>query len=123
MYFEVNTSTITHMALHTAAHNQMGPHMNIIKHTEARMLEHRTGKAYPCKTYATEAAAEKAVGRMAQICGAYFDREGTSARYVVFYVQAWGRWVGAIDLTEVLARKTSTGGYLGVCAAQGFYTY
>jgi hypothetical protein len=39
----------------------------------------------------------------------------------VFYIEAWGRWVGAIDLTELKSRCNSTGGYLGICT--GFYTY
>ena len=62
---------------------------------------------------------------MAQKAATYFDSanrtDAPTARYVVFFNEAWGRWVGAIDMTELLKRKNSTGGYLGVCT--GFYTY
>jgi hypothetical protein len=39
----------------------------------------------------------------------------------VFLVPAWGRWVGAMDYTEMFNRSTANGGYLG--AITGFYTY
>ena len=99
--------------------------MNIIASLTARIEDYRTTNKQPCKNYATEAAAEKATAAMAQAAADYFDMArltGTRpARYVVFYNEAWGRWVGAIDLTELLQRKTSTGGYLGYC--KGFYTF
>lgn len=99
--------------------------MNIIKTIKARLIESRgTNKAFPCKTYASEASAESYTsvaaieyahalihGRMEEI---------ESARYVVFYIAEWDRWVGAIDATEVLARK-GAGGYVGAC--QGFYKF
>jgi hypothetical protein len=99
--------------------------MNIIASLTARIEDYRATNKQPCKNYATEAAAEKATAAMAQAASDYFDMArltGTRpARYVVFYNEAWGRWVGAIDLTELLQRKTSTGGYLGYC--KGFYTF
>jgi hypothetical protein len=99
--------------------------MNIIASLTARIEDYRATNKQPCKNYATEAAAEKATAAMAQAAADYFDMArltGTRpARYVVFYNEAWGRWVGAIDLTELLQRKTSTGGYLGYC--KGFYTF
>jgi hypothetical protein len=62
---------------------------------------------------------------MAKKAAIYFNKteneDARPARYVVFFNEAWGRWVGAIDLTELLNRPTSTGGYLGACT--GFYTY
>jgi hypothetical protein len=39
----------------------------------------------------------------------------------VFFIEAWGRWVGALDYSELLSRKTARGGYIG--AVPGFYTY
>lgn len=98
--------------------------MNLITTLTARIEEFRATNKQPCKNYGTEAAAEKATAAMAQAAAKYFTRgasDASSARYVVFYVEAWGRWVGCIDLTELLARPTSTGGYLGVCT--GFFTY
>jgi hypothetical protein len=97
---------------------------NIIDTLTARIEDYRATNKQPCKNYATKAAAEKATAAMAQRAANYFhryDSEAKSARYVVFYNEAWGRWVGAIDLTELLGRDSSTGGYLGVCT--GFFTY
>ena len=99
--------------------------MNIIDNLIARIEEYRATNKQPCKNYSTQAAAEKATAKMAQQAATYFDREGRDnapcARYVVFFNEAWGRWVGAIDLTELLRRENSSGGYLGCCT--GFYTY
>lgn len=98
--------------------------MNLITDLTARIEERRTETKEPCKNYATQAAAEKATSKMAMDAAEYFHGaagEAASARYVVFFNEAWGRWVGAIDLTELLNRKSSTGGYLGFCT--GFYTY
>jgi hypothetical protein len=99
--------------------------MNIIATLTARIEDYRKTNKNPCKSYATQAAAEKATAKMAQDAAIYFDSahrtDARSAHYVVFYNEAWGRWVGAIDLSELLQRKTSTGGYLGFCT--GFYTF
>ena len=100
--------------------------MNIIKEMTARIEEYRADNKQPCKNYATEAAAEKATAKMAQDAANYFtvigrEENAKSARYVVFYVEAWGRWVGCIDLSELLTRKNTTGGYLGFCT--GFFTF
>lgn len=97
---------------------------NIIAELTARIEDYRKDTKTPCKSYATEAAAEKATGKMAMAAAKYFTRdteEARSARYVVFYNEAWSRWVGCIDMSELIGRKTSTGGYLGFCT--GFFTY
>lgn len=99
--------------------------MNIINDLTARIEEYRATNKNPCKNYATQAAAEKATAAMAQAAATYFDsqsrKDARSANYVVFFNEAWGRWVGAIDLSELLRRPNSTGGYLGFCT--GFFTY
>lgn len=95
--------------------------MNITQNLIARIEEYRATNKNPCKNYATEAAAEKATAAAAAKAGTYFDLNGTSARYVVFFNEAWGRWVGAMDYSELLSRKTARGGYIG--AITGFYTY
>lgn len=99
--------------------------MNVIETLTARIEDYRATNKQPCKNYATREAAEKATAKMAQSAATYFSKTGDEqarpARYVVFFNEAWGRWVGAIDLTELLNRPTSTGGYLGFCT--GFYTY
>jgi hypothetical protein len=95
--------------------------MNIIESLTARIEEYRATNKKPCKSYSTKEAAEKALADASSRAGTYFDKEAQPARYVVFYNEAWGRWVGAMDYTELLSRKTCTGGYLG--AIQGFYTY
>jgi hypothetical protein len=99
--------------------------MNVTDNLTARIEDYRTTNKRPCKNYATREAAEKATAKMAQIAATYFDKQMSEnarcARYVVFYIEPWGRWVGAIDLTELLGRENSTGGYLGVCT--DFFTY
>jgi hypothetical protein len=101
--------------------------MNIIASLTARIEEYRTTNKNPCKNYASEAAAEKATAKMAQDAANYFSKtpgvEARPAQYVVFYNEAWGRWVGGINMSELIQRSSSTGGYLGFCGAKGFYTY
>jgi len=98
---------------------------NIINDLTARIEAYRKENKNPCKNYATQAAAEKATAAMAQHAATHFDRDqrkdAPMADYVVFYVEAWGRWVGCINLSELIRRPNSTGGYLGVCT--GFYTW
>lgn len=100
---------------------------NVIAEVTARIEEYRTTNKKPCKSYATEAAAEKAVSQVAQMAADHFAKDRSqparSARYVVFYIQAWGRWVGAVDMSELIARSSSTGGYLGIVGREGFFTY
>lgn len=95
--------------------------MNIVNTLIARIEEYRATNKQPCKNYASQEAAEKALAKAAEAAGKYFDRDQVPARYVVFFNEAWGRWVGAMDYTELLSRKTCQGGYLG--AITGFYTY
>lgn len=101
--------------------------MNVIENLIARIEEYRATNKTPCKNYSTREAAEKATAKVAQETADYFRanvKEKTrAARYVVFYNEAWGRWVGAIDLSEVLLRSNSTGGYLGFCSTKGFFSY
>ena len=95
--------------------------MNVIESLIIRIENYRKTNSKPCKSYKTEKAAEKATAEAAKIAGVHFDQTGEPARYVVFYNPSWGRWVGALDFTELLRRPTATGGYLGICP--GFYSY
>jgi len=95
--------------------------MNIIDTLTARIEEYRLTNKQPCKNYATKEAAEKALTEASKRAGVYFDQNGVPARFVVFYNQAWGRWVGAMDYSEMFRRNTCTGGYVG--AISGFFTY
>lgn len=102
--------------------------MNIIKNLTARIEEVRSTNKNPCKSYATEAAAEAATLKMATDATRYFqglnfqpNYKVKPAHYVVFYVEAWGRWVGCINLSELFRRPEIGGGYLGFC--KGFFTW
>jgi len=95
--------------------------MNIIESLTARIENYRLTNKQPCKNYSTQQAAEKATSAAAEAAGKYFDSEGRASRYVVFFVPAWGRWVGAMDYTEMFRRSTANGGYIG--AVKGFFTY
>jgi hypothetical protein len=99
--------------------------MNVNDTLIARIEAYRATNKQPCKNYGSRAAAEKATAAMAQQAAIYFDKgnrpDARCARYVVVYNEAWGRWVGGIDLTDLMRRDNSTGGYLGFCT--GFFTY
>ena len=97
----------------------------IIEKLTARIEEYYATNKNPCKNYATEEAAKKATKKMAQEAATYFDlenrKDAPEADYVVFYVEKMGRWVGCINLSELLHRANSTGGYLGFC--RNFFTW
>ncbi|QDH84389.1 hypothetical protein Axy18_016 [Achromobacter phage vB_AxyS_19-32_Axy18] len=102
--------------------------MNIIKDLQARIAERLTETKNPCKTYKTEEAAEKAAERMSVDVAMYFRKEQWKtekdirpARYVVIYIAEMDRWTYCIDLTELINRESSTGGYLGYC--KDIYTF
>jgi hypothetical protein len=101
--------------------------MDVIAELTSRIEDYRATNAKPCKSYATREAAEKATANMAHDAAVHFALDSAKitkpARYVVFFNEAWGRWVGAVDLTELMARPTSTGGYVGICSANGFFSY
>jgi len=94
---------------------------NIIKDLIERIESYRATNKQPCKNYATEAAAEKATIAAAEQARIRIaaPTDTKPVRYVVFFVPAWGRWVGALDYTELLSRK-GAGGYIGDV---GFYTF
>lgn len=93
---------------------------NLITKMTAHMIEDRGDKkGFPCNTYATEAAAEKAAKKAATEVSVNLDRAKGEVDYLVFHVAAFDRWVAVIFMSEVLRRPTAMGGYLGV--APGFY--
>lgn len=98
---------------------------NIINFLTARIEDYRKTNKQPCKNYSTEAAAEKATKMVAQKAATHFDRDrradAPEADYLVFYVEAWGRWVGCINMSDLMRRSNSTGGYIGICG--DFFTF
>ena len=100
--------------------------MNIVKDLVARIENRLTETKKPCKLYATEAAAEKVAEEKATAFAAYFSRNKQTirpARYIVVYIPSINKWAIGFDQTEVMARSTSTGGYVGVMSDRGFYTF
>lgn len=101
--------------------------MNMVDQLVARIEEYRATNKNPCKNYSTKEAADKATADIAQRVATHFDINNRidcePARYIVFFNEAWGRWVGAVDMTELLNRRNSTGGYIGFCSSKGFYTF
>lgn len=95
--------------------------MNIIQSLIARIEDYYQENKKPCKSYKTEEAATKAMTKYAEDAGKYFDQNAQPARFVVFFVPAMQRWAGALDYTELLNRRTSMGGYLGII--KGIFTY
>ena len=96
--------------------------MNVIQSVTSRIESYRKENKNPCKNYATEAAAEKAVSKIAKMVGEHHMLDH-SANYVVFFNEAWGRWNAAIDLTGVITNPKCVGGYIGLACDKGFYTY
>ncbi len=96
--------------------------MNIIASITSRIEASREENKQPCKNYASEARAEKAAAEMAALVAEHHG-SAKQANYVVFFVESWGRWVGAIDLNEMISRKDASGGFLGLAPSKGFYTY
>jgi hypothetical protein len=95
--------------------------MNMITLLTDRIEEYRKENKNPCKNYATEQSAIKATEKVADLVG---KQHGTHpAQYLVFYNEAWGRWVGVINLTETLTRTDSHGGYVGLAGSKGFFTF
>ena len=99
--------------------------MNILDIILYRVETARESCKEPCKSYTTKAKAEKATAKMAKDAGYYFSKlpkeETESARYFVLYIPSWNRWIGAIDMTELIRRESHAGGYLGFC--EGFFSY
>lgn len=93
----------------------------VIQRIETRRLETAT----PCKSYSTEEKAEAVAQEKAAVYANYFAKQEKQfpCRYIVAYNAAWGRWIVAFDFTELLNRSTSTGGYVGIAAQDGFYTF
>lgn len=101
--------------------------MNVAAQLIARIEARRAETKNPCKSYASEAKAEAVAEELALQFANYFAAFNTTdirpCRYIVVYNKAWGRWVVGFDFTELLSRKSSTGGYLGVASDKGFFTY
>ena len=96
--------------------------MNIIESVTSRIESYRKENKNPCKSYATKAAAEKAAAKVAKMVGDHHMID-QSANYIVFFNEAWGRWNAAIDVTGVINHHKAAGGYIGLAASMGFYTY
>jgi hypothetical protein len=95
--------------------------VNILQSLTERIEDYRATNKNPCKNYGTQAAAEKATKVAALKCAKYLGAE-ESARYVVFFCEPWGRWVGALDFSELL-RRPNVGGYIGIASQMGFFSY
>jgi len=96
--------------------------MNVITELQTRIARRLTETKNPCKTYATEAGAERAAVKMAERGAAHFDCN-RPAQYVIVEVPELGRYTPAFAINELLARPEARGGYVGIFGAAGFYTY
>jgi hypothetical protein len=98
---------------------------NVVTDLIARIEDRRTETKNPCKHYSTEAKAESVAKNLSKEFATHFaiDKTQQPCRYVVAFDQAWGRWVVGFDLTELMGRTTSTGGYVGLAAQAGFFSY
>jgi hypothetical protein len=96
--------------------------MNIIKSLQDRIASRLTETVNPCKSYGSYATADAKGADVAAAMADYFQST-RPANYVVVSFEVGGktRHTPCFDLTGLLARPETTGGYLGF--AEGFYTY
>ena len=96
--------------------------MNVIKDLQTRIARRLTETKNPCKTYATEAGAEKAAEKMAAQAAEHFG-SSRPANYLIIFVPELGRYTPAFAINELVARPDARGGYVGIFGAAGFYSY
>lgn len=99
-----------------------GHKVNVISKLIERIEEYSQTTKKPCKLYKTEQSAEKAIQKIAELCKSHFETNETP-RYVTFFVPSLGKWTSAIDQTEFHSRPDCKGGYLGIVANNGFFSY
>jgi len=97
--------------------------MNTIENIISNIEDARKTNKNPCKNYASKEGAEKATKKIARKAGMYFDTTKQEAHYVVMENKAWGRWVGAVCLSQLQHRKSYIGGYVGWISNEGFNCY
>tara|TARA_R110001632_G_C11309032_1_gene414479 strand:+ start:934 stop:1257 length:324 start_codon:yes stop_codon:yes gene_type:complete len=107
--------------------------MNIITSLQNRISRRLTETKSPCKTYKTIAAAEKVADKLALEASAYFDgkyqdgqikiEDVIPMQYVIFHIAELERYAIGFNQTEVMQRQNRCGGYLGVIANEGHYTF
>lgn len=97
--------------------------MNTVKELVARIEDRFTETKNPCKTYATEAAADKVGMKYAALAGEWYCSSNRPARYVVVYVPKMNRYTVAFDMTEMMHRSTFLGGYVGMLSDKNFFSY
>lgn len=94
--------------------------MNVITKLVERVEEYYETNKKPCKSYATEANAEKAAHKVVQKIADCYNDEEKLVEYIVFFVPAMGRWTVAFDISKLINKH---GGYVGVVSDMGYFTY
>ena len=97
--------------------------MNSITKLINRIEDYRSTNKNPCKSYATEASAEKVALKVAREIAYYYSGKNDDSElpsYLVFFNPAWGRWCVAFNIMNLLNRY---GGYVGFASNKGFFTY
>lgn len=95
---------------------------NLITRITAEIIEQRgSKKGFPCKTFATQAAADVAGAAMAEMVREHFaPASQRECDFISFRVDAWDRWVVVIFQSEVMQRPGSQGGYICIATSKGF---
>lgn len=93
--------------------------MNITKDLIARVERRLTETKTPCKTFKTEANAERVAEALVKAGAEYFGLTEREIRYVIFQIPSTGRYSIGWDMSYILSR--GCGGYLGFFG--DFYTY
>lgn len=93
--------------------------MDILDSIEKRIAERAAETKTPCRTYATRESANTAAKRVAEVAGKHFAKRQDDyrpARYLLLQPACLdGRWVCVFDMSELMQRASSTGGYIGIC--------
>lgn len=89
--------------------------MNIIKEVTIRIEKYRLENKNPCKSYATQASAERAAEKIANQAKDFYPLD--RIEYVVFFNEAWQRW------NVAFRQPLKSGGYMGFFSDKGFFSY
>jgi len=102
--------------------------MNITSKLLQRINDRLTETKTPCKLYKSYENADKAGKKVAARsalhftpCSAEVVANVEATHYLVVFIPSIRKYTVCFDLTELVSRRTTSGGYLGICG--DFYTY
>lgn len=96
--------------------------MNIIKFLTAKIIERAEETKTPCKLYATEEAAEKAILKVLNDAKEFYSLS-RDIDYLIIFIPALNKWTAVANMSKVFLSSDFKGGYLGFVTDKNFYTF